>query len=110
MSAVSTVRDRVQKFISDNTVAIFSKVTCPYCSAAKSAMANYSLKGYKVWEIDSEKDMSEIQDVLKDITGGRSVPRVFIAQQFIGGGDDTVAAHKSGKLKELLEKAGALEK
>ena len=37
------------------------------------------------------------------ITGGRSVPRVFVAGKFIGGGDDTEALARSGKLKEMLE-------
>jgi len=32
---------------------------------------------------------------MKQITGGSSVPRVFIGGKFLGGADDTVAAHKS---------------
>ena len=30
------------------------------------------------------------------------VPRVFINQKFIGGGDDVVAKDKTGELKKLL--------
>lgn len=30
------------------------------------------------------------------------VPRVFINQKFVGGGDDVVAKDKSGQLKALL--------
>lgn len=30
------------------------------------------------------------------------VPRVFIKQKFVGGGDDVVAKDKSGELKALL--------
>ena len=41
----------------------------------------------------------DYQDQLKDITGGRSVPRVFMGGSFIGGGDEMVALQKSGKLR-----------
>ena len=34
--------------------------------------------------------MDDIQDALAEITGARSVPRVFVGGAFIGGGDDTV--------------------
>lgn len=49
-----------------------------------------------------------VQDALQQLTGGRSVPRVFIGQQFIGGGDDTVALARSGELQKKLQQAGAL--
>lgn len=34
---------------------------------------------YKVIELENRADMAPIQDYLLEITGGRSVPRVFIA-------------------------------
>lgn len=48
----------------------------------------------------------DIQDALYEVTGARSVPRVFIGGKFIGGGDDTAAKAASGELKELLVAAG----
>ena len=45
---------------------------------------------------------------MKQLTGGRSVPRVFIGGKCIGGGDETEGAHRSGKLQGMLESAGAL--
>ncbi len=41
------------------------------------------------------------------MTGGRSVPRVFVGGKFIGGCDDTMAAHASGEFEKLLKDAGA---
>ncbi len=52
--------------------------------------------------------MDTVQDALLDITGGRSVPRVFIGGKFLGGGDDTAAAAANGTLEKLLKEAGAL--
>lgn len=49
----------------------------------------------------------DIQDALGEVTGARSVPRVFVGGKFIGGGDDTVAKAANGELKELLVAVGA---
>lgn len=43
-----------------------------------------------------------MQDVLLSITGGRSVPRVFIGGKFIGGGDETAAAAADGSLEKMI--------
>ena len=50
--------------------------------------------------------MAAWQDALGALTGARSVPRVFVGGSFLGGGDDTVAAAKSGKLAQLCKAAG----
>lgn len=42
--------------------------------------------------------MSAIQDYLQQLTGGRTVPRVFIDKKFVGGSDDIHALHEEGKL------------
>jgi len=36
------------------------------------------------------------------------VPRVFIQGKFVGGGDETAALDSSGKLKTMLQDAGAI--
>ena len=43
-------------------------------------------------------DGDAIQDYLLKITGARSVPRVFVGQQCIGGGTETREAHEKGTL------------
>ena len=47
--------------------------------------------------------MDEIQAALLKMTGGRSVPRVFINGTFFGGSDETVEAIKNEKLRIKLE-------
>ena len=56
-------------------------------------------------QLDERPDGDAVQDALLEITGGRSVPRVFIGGKYFGGGDDTVAALKSGKLAKLIADA-----
>jgi glutaredoxin 3 len=47
-------------------------------------------------------DMAAIQDYLKELTGARSVPRVFINGKFYGGGDETSAGAKNGDLAKKI--------
>ncbi len=49
-----------------------------------------ALGGHVCPQLDQRQDGDSIQDALLEVTGGRSVPRVFIGGAFIGGGDDTV--------------------
>ena len=50
----------------------------------------------------------QVQDALLKLTGGRSVPRVFVDGKFIGGGDDTAAMARDGRLKTMLVSAGIM--
>ena len=61
-----------------------------------------------VLQLDQNDDGDSIQDYLLQLTGGRSVPRVFVAGEFIGGGDDTARLAASGELKKLLASKGIL--
>lgn len=51
---------------------------------------------------------SEIQAALGQLTGGTSVPRVFINSEFIGGGDDTERMANNGQLATKLKAAQVL--
>jgi glutaredoxin 3 len=101
------VQEMVDGKIKAKKVIMFSKSTCPFCSKAKAAFKKYlgdvlSEEDYEVMEIEKMAECSDIQDYLLKKTGGRSVPRVFINGNFIGGGDDVVAKDKTGELKQLL--------
>ena len=52
-------------------------------------------------ELDKRDDGDAIQDIMQTMTGGRSVPRLFIDGNFIGGGDDTVRLQREGKLAAM---------
>lgn len=70
----------VDSAISSNVVMVFSKTYCPYCVMAKNSLDGELGPGkYTVMELENRKDMNSIQDYLNQITGERSVPRVFIA-------------------------------
>ena len=62
----------------------------------------------KIFEIENEPDMNEIQSYMAEITGGRTVPRIFIWGQFVGGAEELVSLHYSQKLEQILSSGGAL--
>ena len=43
-----------------------------------------------------------IHEKLKEMTGQRTVPNVFIRGKHIGGADDTIKLHDEGKLMDLI--------
>ncbi|PSC75401.1 CPYC type [Micractinium conductrix] len=104
---MSAAKEIVDQAIAGNKVCVFSKTYCPYCTKAKRALQRF-LKNFFVMELDSRNDGNDIQNYLAELTGGRSVPRVFVNGKFIGGGDDTEALARNGKLEVMLKDCGAI--
>jgi len=98
----------IDTWIKSNKVAIVSKPTCPYCVRATKLFNGFVQDGtldkedLSIWEINRHKHMGKIQDYMRKLTGGRTVPRVFVGGKFIGGCDGTMNLHRQGKLKTLL--------
>merc|ERR1719215_2596211 len=78
-SRVFNMRNSDQ-LIKDYAVFVISKSTCPFCHTAKKVLGKYDIPGekMKIIDIDGDKDCFEIQSYMQQITGGRTVPRVFI--------------------------------
>ncbi len=106
---MASIKEQIAALISGHKALVFSKTTCPYCHAAKAAFKQVGVAPHVV-ELDQldSATMSAWQDALGALTGARSVPRVFVGGAFIGGGDDTAAAARSGRLAELCKSAGLL--
>ncbi|CBZ50764.1 hypothetical protein NCLIV_038390 [Neospora caninum Liverpool] len=94
--------------IQQHKVVVFSKSHCPYCRRAIEVLQSVKAKDVHVEQIEDSPYMDAIQDYMKQKTGARSVPRVFIGGEFLGGGDDTARAKADGTLVEKLRAAGAL--
>ncbi|TPX69646.1 hypothetical protein SpCBS45565_g02336 [Spizellomyces sp. 'palustris'] len=91
----------VEDALSENKVVVFSKTYCPYCTKAKRLLDFLNVK-YESFELDERLDGQAIQDYLKEKTGQRTVPNIFINGQHLGGSDKLHEAHASGKLQLLL--------
>ncbi|XP_053724043.1 glutaredoxin-1 [Synchiropus splendidus] len=101
----------VKATIEGNKVVIFSKPTCSFCIRAKDVLSKYKLKPgrLQIVDISAREDMGSLQDYFLELTGARTVPRVFIGQECVGGGSDVEALHASGKLEGMLQAIGALQ-
>ncbi|XP_065526487.1 glutaredoxin 2 [Lathamus discolor] len=100
LSNDATVK-QIQEIISDNCVVIFSKTTCSYCRMAKKLFESINVN-YTAVELDMNTNGSQVQDILEQMTGGRTVPRVFVNGSFVGGATDTQRLHEEGKLLPLI--------
>mgnify|MGYP003365507546 FL=1 len=101
------VVDQVQKMIDDNPVFVASKSYCPYCRATIQTLFD-SMKvpvaDALVLELDKMEDGDQIQTALRQINGQRTVPSIYIGQEFIGGNSDLQKLYMSGQLKAKLQK------
>jgi len=102
---MAAAKTKVESFIDENPVAVFSKSYCPYCKASKALLTEMNAQ-FNVIELDQVDDGADIQNALKDISGQNTVPNIFIGKQHIGGNSDLQARKK--ELPELLRGAGAL--
>lgn len=101
------VKKVVDDILAEHKIVVFSKSYCPYCTKAKQALHKL-IDAAKIFvlEIEDRPDMNSLQNELASRTGGRSVPRVFVDGEFIGGGDETAALAASGELRRMLESKG----
>ena len=80
-------------------VVVYSTTVCPYCIRAKQLLER---KGIEYKEINLNNEAPEVRMELMQRTNHRTVPQIFIKDQFIGGFDQLYALEREGKLDEML--------
>eukprot|EP00397_Hematodinium_sp_SG-2012_P061272 GEMP01080884.1.p1 GENE.GEMP01080884.1~~GEMP01080884.1.p1 ORF type:complete len:134 (+),score=20.58 GEMP01080884.1:58-402(+) len=113
---VTNVKAEIDQLLKEYPLLVIEKLSCPHCKKAKEALESVvgsSNPKYKVIDISTaeyqqDEKMNKIQDYMLEITRGRTVPRVFIGGKCIGGGSETVALKKDGKLEALLQEVGVI--
>eukprot|EP00877_Chromochloris_zofingiensis_P006705 jgi/Chrzof1/2288/Cz11g09280.t1 len=106
----TTVRSKVEKYVEDNPVVVFSWTGCPFCKNAKALLSDLGAK-YTAVELDTMDDGKAIRAELAKFTDRTSVPNIFIKGNNVGGCNDgpgIMTLHKQGKLVPMLQQAGAL--
>ncbi|KAJ6036108.1 hypothetical protein N7540_000387 [Penicillium herquei] len=89
-------------------IIIFSKSYCPYSKKAKHIL----LDGYTispkpfVVELDQHPIGADLQALLAQNTGRRTVPNILVNGKSIGGGDDIAALDQSDDLASTLKQYG----
>lgn len=101
----------VNSKIQPGKVVVFIKPTCPYCRKTQEILSQLPFKEglLEFVDITATSNTNEIQDYLQQLTGARTVPRVFIGKDCIGGCSDLVSLHQNGELIARLKQIGALQ-
>ncbi len=84
-------------------VTMYTTRFCPYCMAARDLL---NQKGVAFEEIPVDGDVAKRQEMTR-LSGGTSVPQIWVGEQHIGGCDEMYALERQGKLDGLLQVAGA---
>jgi monothiol glutaredoxin len=100
---MSELRERIQKVIEDEKVALFMKGTPRFVMCGNSHRALEALRavGAPVTAVDVLPH-PEIRHELSDLSGWPTIPQVFVRGELIGGADIVEELNESGELVEQL--------
>lgn len=83
-------------------ITMYTTQVCPYCVSAKRLLTQ---KGLKYKEVDLSRE-PDLRSKLAEENGGyRTVPMIFIGEEFIGGYADLAALDQTGQLLAKVNKA-----
>ena len=108
-NAATTQEQQLVEFITrenaSHQVTIWSKSYCPHCKATKELFkSNPDVNDIAIHDLDVIENGSLLQHYLKKVTESRTVPVVFVNNQYVGGNSDVQQLHQEGKLTKLLQK------
>jgi len=99
---------RVMKLASKRAVVMFTLSNCCLSHTVKSLMAELGVAAL-VYDLDSVPRGKEMERALSKMIGGeRPIPAIFIGGRLVGGVNNVMSLHLSGKLVPMLKRAGAI--
>lgn len=87
--------------MSQPAIVVYATGWCPYCQRVRALFAK---RGLEFTEIDVEED-GKLREEMIARSGRRTVPQIFIGDEFVGGCDDLLALDGSGELDRLIQGA-----
>jgi glutaredoxin 3 len=84
-------------------VEIYTWSMCPFCHRAKQLLDRKGIN-YTEYVIDGDEAARDAM-AARGTNGRRSVPQIFINDQYVGGSDDLYRLERQEKLDELLGQA-----
>jgi glutaredoxin 3 len=79
---------------------MYSTGTCPYCIRAERLLLARGVGSIEKLRVDLDPALR--QEMIR-ITGRRTVPQIFIGDQYVGGFDELAALDRQGQLSGLLQ-------
>ena len=81
-------------------IILYKAIPCGYCSAAIRFLKE--VKQQTDMEIIDLTGKFQARKELKEKTGSRTVPQIYINDVYVGGYDEMIALERQGKLDLLL--------
>jgi glutaredoxin 3 len=79
-------------------IKMYTTPFCPFCVRAKHLLKK---KGVAFEDVDVSRNRALRQEVAAE-TGHRTVPMIFVGDEFIGGCNELFALERAGQLDEML--------
>ena len=102
-----SVKDQIQKTISENDVVLYMKGTpvFPQCGFSSTVVQVFDYLGVEYASVNVLEDM-DIRQGIKDFNNWPTIPQIFIKGEFIGGCDIVREMFENGELKAILKDKG----
>ncbi len=96
----------------DHPVILFSHEWCEFCWSVRKMFAKYEIPYLSV-DLDSvayqeNNKGGKIRAALREKTGSKTIPQIFVGGQYIGGATELFDSQKEGNLAELLENSSVV--
>ncbi|MDZ4201694.1 MAG: glutaredoxin 3 [Gallionella sp.] len=80
-------------------VVMYCTEVCPYCVRAEQLLQRKGVTEIEKIRVDLDP---ELRMAMTERTGRRTVPQIYVGEEYIGGYDDLAACDHDGRLDELL--------
>jgi glutaredoxin 3 len=84
-------------------VLMYCTAVCPYCVRAEQLLKSKGVQEIEKVRIDLQP---ELRVAMTEKTGRRTVPQIYINDEYVGGYDDLAALDHAKGLDKLLAKSG----
>jgi len=81
-------------------VKIYSTASCPRCTRSKELMKKWGVDYVEVRVDQSQKGLKEM---MKRTDNARTVPQIFLGDEWLGGLDELTEAHMDDKLDPYMK-------
>jgi glutaredoxin 3 len=86
----------------ESALVQFASGVCPYSTMAEELLKSKGATKIEKAYIDRDPRM---RDEMRQRTGKRTVPQIFIGETYVGGLDDLSALDDAGELERLIKAA-----
>src|ERR1700747_3351525 len=107
VSAMSNVRERIEKIISENPVVLFMKGTpeFPQCGFSGQVIQILDYLGAPVVGINVLED-PDIRQGIKEYSNWPTIPQLYVKGEFVGGCDIVREMHANNELESVFRQHG----